>query len=69
MWERGVMPKTIPHVGLLTVQSDPGVRHLTLTDRSLVSIQKQLPNLSLKASESHTSVGKRYEVFVLIVII
>ena len=57
------MPETIPPVGLLIVRSDPGVGTLTLTDRSLVSIQKRLPSPSLEASESH-AVGERYEVFI-----
>ena len=40
-----LMPGTTPLVGLLIVRSDPGLTpgsgHLTLTDRSLVSIQKR----------------------------
>ena len=48
-----LMPGTIPAVGLLIVRSDPGAPgsgHFTLTDRSLVSSQKQLPSPSLEAS-------------------
>ena len=58
-----LMPETIPAVGLLIVEATPGSGHLTLTDRSLVSIQKRLPSPSLEASESH-AVGERYEVFI-----
>ena len=48
---RGVdlMPETIPPVGLLIVRRNPGSGHLTLTDRSLVSIQKRLLSPSLGA--------------------
>ena len=58
-----LMPETIPPVGLLIVRSDPGSGHFTLTDRSLVSIQKRLPSPSLEAFEKH-AVGERYEVFI-----
>ena len=44
-----MMPETIPPVGLLIVQSDPGVGTLTLSDGRLVSIQKRLPSPSLEA--------------------
>ena len=44
-----LMPETIPPVGFLIVRSDPGLGHLTLTDRSLVPIQNRLPSPSLKA--------------------
>ena len=57
-----LMPKTIPPVGL-SYEATLGLGHLTLTDRSLVSIQKRLPSPSLEASESH-AVGERYEVFI-----
>ena len=38
-----------PPVGLLIVRSDPRSGHLTLTDKSLASIQKRLPSPSLEA--------------------
>ena len=67
------MPETIPPVGLLIVRSRAdtpwceatlGSGHLTLTDRSVVSIQKRLPSPSLsRISESH-AVGEGYEVFI-----
>ena len=47
-----LMPETIPPVGLLIVRSDPGAPgsgYLTLTDRSLVSIQNCLLSQSLEA--------------------
>ena len=47
-----LMSETIPPVGLLIVRSDPGAPgsgYLTLTDRSLVSIQNCLLSQSLEA--------------------
>ena len=38
-----LMPVTIPLSGFWSCEATPGSGHLTLTDRSLVSIQKQLP--------------------------
>ena len=38
-----------PPVGLWLCEATLGLGHLTLTDRSLVSIQKRLPNPSLEA--------------------
>ena len=52
-----------PLSGFWSFEATPGSGHLTLTDRSLVSIQKRLPSPSLEASESH-AVGERYEVFI-----
>ena len=44
-----LMPETIPLSGVWSCQGTPGSGHLTLTDRSLVSIQKRLPSPSLEA--------------------
>ena len=44
-----LMPETIPLSGFWSCEVTPGSGHLTLTDRSLVSIQKRLPSPSLKA--------------------
>ena len=44
-----LMPETTPLSGFWSCEATPGSGHLTLTDRSLVSIQRQLPNPSLKA--------------------
>ena len=45
----GLMPETIPLSGFWSCEATPGSGHLTLTDRSLVSIQKRLPSPSLEA--------------------
>ena len=44
-----LMPETIPLSGFWSCEATPGSGHLTLTDRSLVPIQKWLPSLSLEA--------------------
>ena len=44
-----LMPETIPLSGFWSCEAIPGSGHLTLTDRSLVWIQKQLPSPSLVA--------------------
>ena len=44
-----LMPETIPLSGFWSCEATPGSGHLTLTDRSLVSIQKRLPSPSLEA--------------------
>ena len=44
-----LMPQTIPLSGSWSYEATPGSGHLTLTDRSLVSIQKRLPSPSLEA--------------------
>ena len=44
-----LMPETSPLSGFWSCEGTPGSGHLILTDRSLVSIQKQLPNPSLEA--------------------
>ena len=43
------MPETIPLSGFWSCEATPGLGHLTMTDRSLVSIQKRLPSPSLVA--------------------
>ena len=43
-----LMPETIPMLGFWSCEATPGSGHLTLTDRSLVSIQKRLPNPTLE---------------------
>ena len=44
-----LMPETIPLSGFWSCEATPGSGHLTLTDRSLVSIQNRLPSPSLEA--------------------
>ena len=63
-----LMPETIPLSGFWSCEATPGSGHLTLTDRSLVSIQKRLPSPALEALwKSLLKKGMKFS-FVLITI-
>ena len=55
-----LMPETIPLTGFSSCKATPRSGHLTLTGRNLVSD----PVSPSRLSESHASVGERYEVFI-----
>ena len=58
-----LMPETIPLSGFWSCEAIPGSGHLTLTSRSLVSIQKRFQIRPSRLSESH-AVWERCEVFI-----